>query len=1122
MASQYSNIYTKDPYTENPYTKGSAYKSPTESEAWYDLNPLEKRWKLQAEQEKLAGLPAVPATDGLSLKEAFKPVLSTLQIIGGILNIPSAAISGAVKQLVDEKPGIDTQEYFRDVFGFKDQVSWRDVIGLLAEKNVEKNLWDNKWAQIGFGLALDIALDPLTYIGQSHWKKLNPKTAKKMLDEFGKVAIEKGIKSGAPDAALKVNRAIQNAERRLTRGFGFQIPFTRKGMPFKGKAMRELVSRPELKPGMLQGVGVKHIAQSDELAKIAAKRTGGQVIDDFLAHFPGYKTLRKLLNPKATRLDEVFKTKVQVFGEAERKMQELAGQLEQIRKMYGNDVGEAVAKFLEDPPIIDAEMAGKLAKRSNLMSELFVLMKKGKKAPWEVIEKLEKAQGDYYNDVTAKVIKALRNREAHKYLQQHYKIATPPKDLSPKWLMETSEDIMSKYSAHKMEQFMSDAGFDFMDMTPFAKYAPEEKKFAEVFPDLWKGMDANQQKHLDFVIDYARQQLDDWYQEALAAGLPIEYRHAYLPRAKPGYRGIGEVPELGSASPWFTRARVSDETAGEMLQSLAHQAVDAGLAKDYNHAMDLLRKGKLEGYPKIVTSVYEALYMRGVAHYKAMARIKFIEDVKQFGIQAPQELIPNTQDISKAIPELAGYLFDKQTGEYLRRTIKMIGGAEEIDTMLKTFDKVQTWWKILVTSVNPGFHLRNAQSNFFLGGIKWGNRYFNPKRHKQAMKMVIYELYKRNKAFGKKLGKAVDIDDLFKGMDEIIPGTKITMAEAAKKLRESGMIRKEFQFLEAGTRKTKLKVGGKFASRMMKKLNIAGRESILADMGEHVGSFVESQARVAAWLADVADTHDVGRSIWTVQEVFVNYQNLTQFERTIGRKVIPFWSWTKQNLTNQVKFVFLQPGRYAKIPRVAQAIEAGAQRKIEESLKPPYFKDLWMWQLPMQLPSGEALFYNPNFPFQDLNKLTPGNMMQTALTSMSPFLKLPVELIPKKGYDIFRGQPIERYPGYKAPIPGILQHVTAALPQGFRKTLNIERDREGRYLMNPKVAHAITGLLPFVNNTARMLAQEPTRIEADRWFKWVSYMWGVKVKPLDELTQQYYRTLDAVQERKRRLRELGL
>jgi len=27
---------------------------------------------------------------------------------------------------------------------------------------------------------------------------------------------------------------------------------------------------------------------------------------------------------------------------------------------------------------------------------------------------------------------------------------------------------------------------------------------------------------------------------------------------------------------------------------------------------------------------------------------------------------------------------------------------------------------------------------------------------------------------------------------------------------------------------------------------------------------------------------------------------------------------------------------------------------------------------------------------------------------------------------------------------------------------------------------------------------------------------------LDELTQQYYRTLDAVQERKRRLRELGL
>jgi len=179
-----------------------------------------------------------------------------------------------------------------------------------------------------------------------------------------------------------------------------------------------------------------------------------------------------------------------------------------------------------------------------------------------------------------------------------------------------------------------------------------------------------------------------------------------------------------------------------------------------------------------------------------------------------------------------------------------------------------------------------------------------------------------------------------------------------------------------------------------------------------------------------------------------------------------------------------------------------------------------MWQLPITLPDGTPLFFNPNFPFQDLNKLNPTDFKRNLLSSVSPFIKVPMELM--TGYEFFRERPIERYPGYKAPVPGILQNIVSALPKSMINKLNIEKDNRGRYVMAPKLAHAIASLVPFVRNTSRMMMQEPVAIPADRYFQWVSYMFGAKIKPLDTLTQQYYHTLDEIKKRKQRMKEYGI
>ena len=57
-------------------------------------------------------------------------------------------------------------------------------------------MWDNKWAQIVFGLVLDIALDPLTYFGVGAIKGAKKgKELTKLLDNVGALAINKAMKA---------------------------------------------------------------------------------------------------------------------------------------------------------------------------------------------------------------------------------------------------------------------------------------------------------------------------------------------------------------------------------------------------------------------------------------------------------------------------------------------------------------------------------------------------------------------------------------------------------------------------------------------------------------------------------------------------------------------------------------------------------------------------------------------------------------------------------------------------------------------------------------------------------------------------------------------------------------
>ena len=1123
-------------YKESPYRLG-VYK-PSERPSWYDMSDIEQMRTLRGKQQQLAELPQPERRKNKRLRAAYEPFKNVLVAIGSILNVPSAMISGTVKQLVDGVPGFDTQEYFKEVFTLRDQVSWRDVIGFLAEGDEDQNIWDRKFVQIVGGLVLDIALDPTTYffgtgaakklIGMGKYTKDIAKVTAKIPDLIGETT---KIMKMTPEANKIFNNTIRAAYR--VRGIKWPFQATVK-IPLQGKRARavrgvleEAIPRLE-KLAPYSKVAGKYVEimprtgrYAEELLKVGKKieplakiPSAIQRVGNALRRFlPGYRFMEEAFAPMTRARIPVIEAKLTMGHKIGRGVSEVEKEILGAIKKQDYSGLRRLTEIAEDVPFVDDALVKITREVSTLNAKIIRTFLRG--GDWQKqMARLAERNADYGNWLHRGLIKIMSNYDNQKALAKINPLFTPIRKPTGKELFKQIDFMMDDILARQYMRMMQKTKMDVGDLKSIAKWKPEKdiKAFIKM---MGKDMDIDQKKSLFTLMETVRDSLNKAWDVEFAKGIPSNYIDDYMQRTT-AIKKIGMPKEFG-AKPRFTLHRFDEIPQTERFDDAVEALIERGQARTKAHARRLLREGRAKGYPKMVDTISESWYNRMVAHYKAIYKKEFLDQMPEYGLQvgkdvaAPEGMAKVMGMSGKTLDELSDFVFDIDTAEYINRALNVITDDRAVNSFMRQIDKTQGWWKALVTVVNPGFHFRNMYSNHFLGWIRHGVKYFKPKAHADGLAMTLQVLYPDNPA----IWKAFRISRA--RLDESVYAGK-TLREMASEITDYGVIRTGVRRAEAPLMKG-VRGGEKGAKRFLRRMNIAGTESAIAKIGEGVGGIVESQARATNFLMEMGTFGDVGLAARKTQEIFVDYANLTEFERVIGRRVFPFWSWLKQNTANQIKFVFSQPGRYGKIARVAQAVEAGA-KKIPENERPEWFASQWMWQLPITMPDGTALFFNPNYPFQDLNKLDPKEFRRTVMSSMTPFLKTPIELA--TGYEFFKKAPIERYPGYKAPVPGILQDVVKILPESIRKTLKIEKDKDGRYRMNPKTAHAITNLLPFVRNTSKLMMREPTRIPADKYFQWASYTLGIKIKPVDPLTQQYYATLDAIRKRKKELTEQGI
>lgn len=345
---------------------------------------------------------------------------------------------------------------------------------------------------------------------------------------------------------------------------------------------------------------------------------------------------------------------------------------------------------------------------------------------------------------------------------------------------------------------------------------------------------------------------------------------------------------------------------------------------------------------------------RSLASSRAQTSADFLREVGQkFGALADRS--PGNY-VEVGAKELKGLKFHPAIAEQIDKFKKGLINDEATNSLLKGFDYIQNLWKASVTSVFPAFHGRNAISNVFLNYLDIGSSSLSPAKHKLSAQ--ILELNRQ----------AEKLDKLVLGVGEGAVKAKGKLNEVLEKVVLTDNAGKKWSFgeLRKVIKENRVALGSDYtgfmdipetvkrklgkattitskAKRVGQAVNPLSQDNIAFKAGRKVGSVIEEQARILNFITNLERTGDVLTSAQRTKQFLFDYQNLSDFEKNVMRRLVPFYTFTRKNLELQATQLFKQPGKFAtqaKLFNTASDLLSGASlSEDEKNLLPEFLKE---------------------------------------------------------------------------------------------------------------------------------------------------------------------------------------
>jgi hypothetical protein len=334
----------------------------------------------------------------------------------------------------------------------------------------------------------------------------------------------------------------------------------------------------------------------------------------------------------------------------------------------------------------------------------------------------------------------------------------------------------------------------------------------------------------------------------------------------------------------------------------------------------------------------------------------------------------------------------------------------DIPDWLKNYDKVIGGWKGL-TLITPGFHMNNYVGNmmnsYLVGmgvadqGIYTQRALLNMRKYDDLMKRVsdiatpgeaIEQTMRRLDAGDREIFESLynyyadGVSMKFSGVRDIKPMVKTLEGGGQKNLYDK-LIEANFNLSENADDLQRYALYQWGFDTELAKLRKAGELSEEA---------MKIKARNAA-------SNTVFNSLF-------DYRNYTRFEQDVVKRLVPFYTFMKNNVVFQTMNILRNPGQYAKVGR-AYNYYIDDIAGIGDNDMPDYARDNMWLPLPMTVNQGDKQmisFLRTNMPLAEFMEFVE-NPFKRGATSLAFPIKIPLEL--GAGVDLFTGQKLREFPG---------------------------------------------------------------------------------------------------------------
>jgi len=293
--------------------------------------------------------------------------------------------------------------------------------------------------------------------------------------------------------------------------------------------------------------------------------------------------------------------------------------------------------------------------------------------------------------------------------------------------------------------------------------------------------------------------------------------------------------------------------------------------------------------------------------------------------------------------------------------------------LLKMFDKVQNTWKLGMTAVNPGHHIRNFAGDVFLN---WEDGVKNPARYMDSAKVLKSYLDNPN-AVIMKIGNM----DLTAGQ---------VMNLFTQHGGKSGFFRLEYALKGQGIGLHPIETIRQWAEKREDWTRLAHFLDVIEKDG--------SQGKIKNLLDLDKSAKAAGQR---VRKFNIDYGDLTPFEQKYMKRIVPFYTWMRKNIPLQLETLAMDPGKIAVIPKGLRALQSivGASPD-EENILGLNIVPKWLREMAGVRIAGEGMgrnqvYWNPTqIPFMDVGTYFgggPTDVLRQFLSGTSPFIRSPIE-----------------------------------------------------------------------------------------------------------------------------------